>query len=179
MLSVENLRKYFEVEKRFLSRSKTRVSAVDGISFEIPKGEVFAMVGESGCGKTTTGRMVLRLLDVSDGKIVFDGVDITKVSQRKLKQVRRKMQVVFQDPYDSLNPRMSVRQIVSEPLMTYHIGTSEAEREGIVLSVLKSVELEPPEEFIERYPHELSGGQRQRGRDSQGARPDSQLHPRG
>ncbi|MDV3293977.1 MAG: ATP-binding cassette domain-containing protein [Nitrososphaerales archaeon] len=162
MLTVENLKKYFEIGKGFLSKAEAQVKAVDGVSFEIPTGSVFAMVGESGCGKTTAGRMVLRLLDPTEGKVYFEGVDITKMSQRKLKPIRRKMQIIFQDPYDSLNPRMNVRQIVSEPLQIHGIGSSGSEREEMVLKVLELVELEPPSEFIERYPHELSGGQRQR-----------------
>jgi len=162
MLRAENLKKYFDIDKGFFSKLKATVKAVDGVSFDIPTGSVFAMVGESGCGKTTTGRMVLRLLEPTDGKVFFEGVDITKLSQRKLKSVRRKMQIIFQDPYDSLNPRMSVRQSVSEPLSIYGIGASHEEREQTVLGILESVEMEPPSEFIERYPHELSGGQRQR-----------------
>ena len=162
LVQTENLRKYFEIRAGFLSRGSVYARAVDDVSFGIPRGSVFGLVGESGCGKTTTGRLLLRLIDPTDGRILFDGTDIASFSPRELKRVRRNMQIIFQDPYDSLNPRMSVRQIVSEPLRTHGIGDTEEEREEMILKVLENVEMEPPQEFIARYPHELSGGQRQR-----------------
>ncbi len=145
-----------------LSRKQSVVHAVDGISLSIKKGEVFGLVGESGSGKTTTGRLLLRLVDSTEGKIYFKGIDITRTPQQSLKKLRRKMQIVFQDPYESLNPRMIIKEIVAEPLRVQGIAKSEAEVEERVKKALREVDLEPPEEFLFRYPHELSGGQRQR-----------------
>jgi peptide/nickel transport system ATP-binding protein len=138
------------------------VHAVDGVSFTVRKGEMVALVGESGCGKTTTAQTVLRLLDPVAGTIRFDGTDITSVPPRALRPLRRRMQMIYQDPYESLDPRFRVRQAVEEPMLVHGIGGSRAERRERVIDAMRRAELSPPELFLERYPHELSGGQRQR-----------------
>jgi oligopeptide/dipeptide ABC transporter ATP-binding protein len=143
------------------ARKQLFVRAVDGVSFDIKKGEIFGLVGESGSGKTTTGRLILRLTEPTSGTIRFKNQDITDLPESKLKPLRRAMQIIFQDPYESLNPRMTISDILSEPLTVQGIG-SPTEIEEKVTSILKDVELVPPQEFLFRYPHELSGGQRQR-----------------
>lgn len=178
VLRVENLRKWYPLKRGFLetvfSRAELNVKAVDGVSFTLNKGEIFALAGESGSGKTTLGKVLLRLVSPSSGSVFFQGKDITKLSDRELKPLRRKMQIVFQDPFESLNPRMIIKEIVAEPLrvqgelevdekgQTKHRGLGEAEVEERVKKILSEVELVPPEEFLFRFPHELSGGQRQR-----------------
>lgn len=165
VIKATNLVKWFPLRKGFLttllSRRQLFVRAVDDISFDIKRGEIFGLAGESGSGKTTTGRLVLRLVKPTSGGIYFKNQDITALPEGKLKPLRRKMQIIFQDPYESLNPRMSISDIVSEPLRVQGIG-SEDEIAEKVAKVLENVELMPPEEFLQRYPHELSGGQRQR-----------------
>ncbi|MCD6511098.1 MAG: ABC transporter ATP-binding protein, partial [Thaumarchaeota archaeon] len=132
-----------------------------GVSFSIEKGETFSLIGESGCGKTTTGRTVLRLIDPTAGKIVFDGLDITRLEGKRLRGLRRRMQMIFQDPYASLNPRMKIGDAISHPLLIHKLSEKEEARE-LALKMLKRVGLTPESEFYDRYPHELSGGQRQR-----------------
>jgi oligopeptide/dipeptide ABC transporter ATP-binding protein len=159
LLSVEHLKKYFPLHRGVFSRVAAYVKAVDDVSFTINKGETFGLVGESGCGKTTAGRTVLRLLEPDGGTIRFDGVDLMSLGKEELRQKRRDMQIIFQDPFASLNPRMTVRSIVGEPFAIHHIA-SGSEREGRVAELLKTVGLDPS--VMSRYPHEFSGGQRQR-----------------
>lgn len=166
ILRVENLKKWFEVRLGFFStifsRKKLFIKAVDGITFDVKKKEIFGLAGESGSGKTTTGRVILKLIEPTDGKIFFHNKDITKLSQSEFKPLRRRMQIIFQDPYESLNPRMTIFDTIAEPLRVQKILTDEKEVEERVYKTLEDVELIPPEEFFFRYPHELSGGQRQR-----------------
>lgn len=154
LVSVRNLFKHFPVEG-----SDDVVRAVDGVSFEILKGETLGLVGESGCGKSTVGRCLLRLIEPTRGKIDFAGREVTALGKSDLRQLRREMQIVFQDPYASLNPRMKVGDIVGEPLAIHGIGT-KAERRNRVAELLRRVGLNP--DYMKRYPHEFSGGQRQR-----------------
>jgi oligopeptide/dipeptide ABC transporter ATP-binding protein len=137
------------------------VRAVDGISFSLDRGEMLALVGESGCGKTSTAQSVLRLIETDGGSIRFDGQDITGLSARELRPLRRRMQIVYQDPYESLDPRFRVGATIEEPLDVHRIG-SRSERQAEVRQALEVAGLTPPELYIDRYPHELSGGQRQR-----------------
>jgi oligopeptide/dipeptide ABC transporter ATP-binding protein len=159
ILKVENLKKYFPIKMGIIRRTVGNVYAVDDISFSIKKGETLGLVGESGCGKSTTARVILRLLDATAGKVFFDNDDVLKTEKRRLRELRRDMQIVFQDPYASLNPRMTVGMIVEEPLIIHKIGNS-ASRKSRVKDLLKIVGLNP--EHTNRYPHEFSGGQRQR-----------------
>ena len=164
LITVENLRKLFPIKTGFFSSllgKKNYVHAVDGISFDIKKGEIFALAGESGSGKTTTGRLLAKLIEPTSGKILFDNIDITNMKPKQFKVFRRRMQMVFQDPYESLNPRMIISDIVAEPLIVQG-GKSAEEIEESVCKALEDVQLVPPEEFLFRFPHELSGGQRQR-----------------
>jgi len=138
------------------------VHAVDDISFDIIAGEVFGVVGESGSGKTTTGRLVLRLIEPTSGRILFDGTDITRVSMDRLRSLRKKMQMIFQDPYASLNPRYTLARTLEEPLLIHKSSEDARERLELICRALDEVRLTPASEFLEKYPHELSGGQRQR-----------------
>jgi len=166
IVKVENLKKWFPVKLGFFrsifSKTQLFVRAVDGVSFEIKKGEIFGLAGESGSGKTTTGRVLVKLLEPTSGKIFFMGKNITHLSPEEVKPLRREFQIVFQDPYESLNPRMSVGDALTEPLKLLKVVESDDEAEAKVREILEEVDLIPPEEFIYRYPHELSGGQRQR-----------------
>ncbi len=156
LVEIKNLKQYFNVSNNSLFK-KRYVKAVDDVSFYINKGETLGLVGESGCGKTTTGRTMLRLHEPTGGQIIYDGVDITKV---QMKPYRRKMQIVFQDPYASLDPRMTVGDIVGEPIDIHNLAASKKDRHDRIISILERVGLNS--EHANRYPHEFSGGQRQR-----------------
>ncbi|MFI7453259.1 ABC transporter ATP-binding protein [Nonomuraea sp. NPDC049714] len=159
LLSVQNLEKHFPVTKGLFKREVGAVKAVDGISFDVIKGETLGLVGESGCGKSTTGRLVTRLLEPTGGKIVFEGRDISHMGQGKLRPLRRDMQMIFQDPYSSLNPRHTVGAIVGAPFRIQGVKTENGTKKA-VQDILEMVGLNP--EHYNRYPHEFSGGQRQR-----------------
>lgn len=164
VVKVKELRKIFPVKMGLMSLFKKQkfVHAVDNISFNIRRGEILGVVGESGCGKTTTGRLLVRLETPTGGSMLFKNVDIATLSGKALKDFRRNVQMVFQDPYESLNPRFTTYDTVAEPLIVHHAGETRAEKEELVCKALEAAELKPPSEFVYRYPHELSGGQRQR-----------------
>ena len=159
LLEVRDLKKHFPIKSGVLKRQTGTVYAVDGVSFDVQKGETLGLVGESGCGKSTTGRAVLRLIEATSGSVTFEGQDVMKASSGDMQKLRRDMQIIFQDPYASLNPRMRVRDIVGESLKIHGIGTPD-ERKKRVYELLETVGLNA--EHAERYPHEFSGGQRQR-----------------
>ena len=167
LIEVKNLQKYFEVSKGVFSRNKSIVKAVDGISFEIPHGSSLGLVGQSGCGKTTTARALSLLDPKTGGEVSFYNEDtssmesIDQLEGEELKNFRRNIQMIFQDPYESLNPRWNIKDIILEPLNIHNIGNLN-DREEAVYEILKTVGLTPPENYMPRFPHELSGGQRQR-----------------
>jgi oligopeptide transport system ATP-binding protein len=160
ILEVRNLVKHFQVNAGFFGRAGGTVKAVDGVSFSIRRGETLGLVGESGCGKTTTGRCILQLEQATSGEVLFEGKDLATVSGAELRRMRRKIQVIFQDPYSSLNPRMTVGQIIGEPLAVHGIVPGRPARAARVRELLTHAGLLPA--MADRYPHELSGGQRQR-----------------
>ncbi len=159
LLKVEGLKKYFPIFSGFFSKVTGQVKAVDNISFSVKAGETVGMVGESGCGKTTAGRSIIRLIEPTEGKILFKGQDLMSLKGKELKNMRRNMQIIFQDPYSSLNPRKTILEIVGEALETHNIAKG-SEKEDIVAGLMSKVGLSP--KYINRYPHEFSGGQRQR-----------------
>jgi oligopeptide transport system ATP-binding protein len=160
LLLVKNLKKYFPIRGGLFSREVARVHAVDDVSFTIQKGETLGLVGESGCGKSTTGRCILRLIEPTAGEVVFEGKDVTALDKRSLRHLRRDMQIIFQDPYASLNPRMTVGSIIGEALVIHKLAKTRKEREERVVHLLETVGLSS--DHLRRYPHEFSGGQRQR-----------------
>src|ERR1700693_5223911 len=160
LLQVRNLKKYFPIRGGLFSREVARVHAVDDVSFTIEKGETLGLVGESACGKSTTGRCILRLIEPTSGEVTFEGQNVTALDKRSLRHLRRDMQIIFQDPYASLNPRMTVGSIIGEAIVIHKLAKTRKEREERVVHLLETVGLSS--EHLRRYPHELSGGQRQR-----------------
>ena len=165
ILRVEHLMKYYPVEKSFLERVFTRckhfVKAVDDVSFDVKRGEIFTLAGESGCGKTTMGKLVVRLISPTSGKLFFDDVEITDLKNEDLRMLKRKMQIIFQDPYASFNPRMKIGDAVGHPLTIHGLADGE-EKKKRVAELFDRVGLTPAEKFVDLYPHQMSGGQRQR-----------------
>ncbi len=159
ILRVEGLKVHFPVRRGVLQRTKGYVRAVDGVSFDVPRGRTLGLVGESGCGKTTVARSILRLIEPTAGRVLFDRVRVDQLGRRRLRALRRRMQMIFQDPYSSLNPRMTVESLVGEPLSVHGVARG-AQRRRLVRNLLGQVGLSP--EHIHHYPHEFSGGQRQR-----------------
>jgi len=160
LLKISNLTKNFPVKSTFWGRSTAEVRAIDSVSFGINRGQTLGLVGESGCGKTTLGRVILRLIEPTSGSVFFDGIDITKLDSRSMRAIRRRMQIIFQDPYASLNPRMIVSDILEEPIRIHRLCNNSAERTKRLYQLLDYVQL--PKETLNKYPHEFSGGQRQR-----------------
>ena len=160
LLKVEHLKKYYPVKSSSLKRSNGFVKAVDDISFDVKVGETFGIVGESGCGKSTMGKSVIRLIEPTDGKVILDGQDFTALKGKELKKARENIKLIFQDPYASLNPRMTVKDIIGEPIDIAKIYKTKKERDDRIIEVMKQVGLNL--DYLYRYPHEFSGGQRQR-----------------
>ena len=159
LLDVENLRTHFPIKRGLLKRTVGHVKAVDGVSFSVAKGETLGLVGESGCGKSTVGRTILKLIPATTGSVWFEGQDVYEADRNQLRQLRRKMQIIFQDPVGSLNPRMTIGRIIGEPIHVHGLAKG-SELQDRVASLLRRVGLEP--DYAQRYPHEFSGGQRQR-----------------
>ena len=159
LLEVRNLKKYFSMGSGLFSRRMGEVKAVDGVSLTVEGGETLGVVGESGCGKSTLGRSILRLLEPTDGEVIFNNKEILKLSHGEMREMRRQMQIIFQDPYSSLNPRMRVGEIVGEGMEIHGLATGDAKRERVI-ELLRKVGLR--DDHFDRYPHEFSGGQRQR-----------------
>ncbi len=165
LVEVRNIKKWFPVQTSFvetlLSRKIDHVRAVDGVSFDIRRGEVFGLAGESGSGKTTMGRLIVRLVDPTEGHILFDGIDVATIAPGKMRELRRRMQVIFQDPTASLNPRMKVGEAIGHGLLIHGIARGEEKRQRVI-EIMEKVGLTPAATLYEKYPHQLSGGQRQR-----------------
>ena len=166
LLEVENLKTHYPMRlgltQRLTGARRVWVRAVDGVSFSLARGEMLALVGESGCGKTSTAQTILRMVEPTAGTVRLNGTDITGLSQQQMRPLRRKLQMIYQDPYESLDPRFRVRAAVEEPMLVHGIGESRAARRDLVIAALERAGLSPAEQYLGRFPHELSGGQRQR-----------------
>jgi peptide/nickel transport system ATP-binding protein len=160
LLEVRDLQVHFPVRRGVLARVVDYTKAVDGVSFKVYRGQTLGLVGESGCGKTTAGRAILRLIEPTAGTVKFEGVDVGALGSGELRKLRRKMQIIFQDPYGSLNPRMTVESTIVEPMNVHGLGGTRSQRRDRAAALLEEVDLKP--EHLRRYPHEFSGGQRQR-----------------
>lgn len=165
LIEIKGLKKWFPVQESFIERLVTPkndfVRAVDGVDFEIQRGEVFGLAGESGSGKTTTGRLILRLTEPTAGEVLFEGEDLTKLSTEEMRRMRQRMQLIFQDPSASLNPRMSIGEAIGHSLKIFDVAKGQEKRDK-VLEMMEKVELHPPSQFYDKFPHQTSGGQRQR-----------------
>ncbi|HUW70455.1 MAG TPA: ABC transporter ATP-binding protein [bacterium] len=166
ILEIKDLKKHFaphqSLTQTLTGKNRKVVRAVDGISFGIRRGEIFGLIGESGSGKTTTGKLVMKLIEPTSGSIVFNGEDVTVTDKERTHAYRRQVQMIFQDPYASMNPRFKIKDVLEEPLIIHKIQGDHNEHERMIIKALNEVKLNPPEEFMGRYPHMLSGGQRQR-----------------
>lgn len=165
ILELKNLEKWYPLRRtlsQILKREYRWIKAVDGISLKINRGEIFGLIGESGCGKTTTGKLIMKLQEPTGGKIFFNGEDVTYLDKEALSRHKQNVQMIFQDPYASMNPRFKARDVLLEPLLIHEIGENKAVREEMAVKALEDVKLSPAEEFLNRYAHMLSGGQRQR-----------------
>jgi oligopeptide/dipeptide ABC transporter ATP-binding protein len=166
LLAVEELFTHYPVRRglteRLARRRERHVHAVDGVSFTLAKGEMLALVGESGCGKTTTVQSILGMVRPTSGAVRLQGTDIAGLAERRMRPLRRRLQMIYQDPYESLDPRFRVRETVEEPMLVHGIGSSRAGRRDLIIAALERAGLSPADAYLERYPHELSGGQRQR-----------------
>ncbi len=160
LVATDKLTKYFAVERGFFGRNTKYLRAVEDVSIRVRRGETLGLVGESGCGKSTLGRCILRLIEPTFGRVVFDGKDLLPLSHDAMRPIRKRMQIIFQDPYSSLNPRMTVREIVGEAIRVFDLAKDKREETAMIADLLEKVGLRP--EHIDRYPHEFSGGQRQR-----------------
>lgn len=166
VLELVDIRKYFEPHsgfiQAFIKKDKKKIKAVDGVSLQLKRGEIFGLIGESGSGKTTIGKIAMKLYKPTSGKIIFNGKDVTNTDKTELDEYRRRVQMIFQDPYASMNPRFKIRDVIEEPLIIHKLKNSRSETDKKIIEALKEVKLNPPEEFMGRHPHMLSGGQRQR-----------------
>ena len=165
IIEVRNLKMWFQKKRSFtdtLKGNKTYIKAVDGVSFDIKKGEVFGLIGESGCGKSTTARLVMKLYEPTEGEVIFNGEDVTHANKERIKMYREEVQMIFQDPYASMNPRFKLRDVLEEALLIHNVEPDREKRKERMINALNEVKLTPAEDYLERYPHMLSGGQRQR-----------------